>query len=542
MKKQIALISVLAALILISGCNMAGRQTRFEPRFGKTYSPKETKLEPNQPYILTPKESPKPQINCARVFGVRPGSPFLFTIAATGTRPISFEAQGLPDGLALDKQSAQIKGKIEKAGTYSVTLKATNSLGTSNRELKIVVGDQIALTPPMGWNSWNCWAANVSDKNVRASAKAMADSGLINHGWIYINIDDTWEGARGGQFNAIQPNKKFPDMKALCDYVHSLGLKSGIYSTPWITTYGGYIGGSSDNEDGAWEKIEGYENYSKKNHRLGKFAFDSNDAAQFAQWGIDYLKYDWNPNDEISTKRMAQALRASGRDIIYSLSNDSPFRSAAVFEKWCNCWRTTGDIRDAWTKKSLPKSEAFSNGLLDIWQLHLKWAPFCGPGHWPDPDMLVVGKVGWGTPHPTKLTPDEQYTHISLWCLWSAPLLLGCPLDQLDDFTLNLLINDEVLALDQDTLGIMAKQIVSAGNSRVLAKDLDDGSKAVGLFNIGSEPNTVKVTWEQLGVSGKQAVRDLWRQMNIGTYSDGFEAVVRPHGVVLVRIQPERKQ
>ena len=155
--------------------------------------------------------------------------------------------------------------------------------------------------------------------------------------------------------------------------------------------------------------------------------------------------------------------------------------------------------------------------------------------------MLVVGKVGWGSPHPTKLKPDEQYTHISLWCLWSAPLLLGCPLDQLDNFTLNLLTNDEVLALNQDPLGEQAKEIATAGSGKVLVKNLEDGSKAVGLFNTGEEPNTVKITWQQLGVTGNQAVRDLWRQKNIGTYSNGFEAMVRPHGVILVRIQPEKR-
>lgn len=331
-------------------------------------------------------------------------------------------------------------------------------------------------------------------------------------------------------------------MKALCDHIHSLGLKSGIYSTPWITTYGGYVGGSSDNEDGSWEKIEGYENYSKKNHRVGKFAFEPNDASQWAAWGIDYLKYDWNPNDEINTKRMADALRASGRDIVYSLSNGAPFNKAATWAKLANCWRTTGDIRDVWSKIKLPPSESqWAQGIIDIWKQHERWASFNGPGHWNDADMLVVGKVGWGTPHPTKLTPDEQYTHISLWCLWSAPLLLGCPLDQLDSFTLNLLTNDEVLALNQDPLGEQAKEIATAGSGKVLAKNLEDGSKAVGLFNTGEEPNAVKVTWQQLGVTGNQAVRDLWRQKNIGTYSDSFEAVVRPHGVILVRLQPEKK-
>jgi alpha-galactosidase len=530
MKKQTAIIGVLTVLVVIAGCE-ASQQ--------KTYTPAELKLDVNERYILTPKAPPEPRINGAKVFGVRPGSPFLFTIAATGNRPIAFEAQGLPEGLTLDKQTGHISGKVDKPGTYTVTLKASNSLGTTNRELKIVVGDQIALTPPMGWNSWNCWAGEVSDKNVRDSAKAMADSGLVNHGWTYINIDDAWQGARGGKYNAIQSNEKFPDMTGLCNYVHSLGLKIGIYSTPWVTSYAGYIGGSSDNEDDSWEKVDGYENYSK-NNRLGKYTFDTNDAKQWGDWGIDYLKYDWNPNDEQSTKRMADALRSSGRDIVYSLSNSAPFGKAAIWAKLANCWRTTGDIRDAWSKRQVPAGEQWACGLTEIWQSHLKWAPFNGPGHWNDADMLVVGKVGWGTPHPSKLTPDEQYTHISLWCLWSSPLLIGCPLDQLDDFTLNLLTNDEVLAINQDPLGKLATQVSKTGATQVLAKDLEDGSKAVGFFNTGEEPNAVKVTWEQLGVTGNQTVRDLWRQKNIGTYADEFEVMVRPHGVILVRVSPDK--
>ncbi|MGD1042897.1 MAG: glycoside hydrolase family 27 protein, partial [Sedimentisphaerales bacterium] len=420
-------------------------------------------------------------------------------------------------------------------GTYNVTLKAQNARGIATREFKIVVGDKIALTPPMGWNSWNCWAANVSDKNVRASAKAMIDSGLVNHGWTYINIDDTWQGKRGGKFNAIQGNQKFQDMKGLCDYVHSLGLKVGIYSTPWITSYAGYIGGSSDNEDGSWEKLANYE----KNKRFGKYAFDTNDAQQYGQWGIDYLKFDWDTHQEKEIAAMANALKATGRDIIYSLSAGMSFDKAALCAKLANCWRTTGDIRDGWSKKQVHETWAF--GVTEIWKEHLRWAPFSGPGHWADADMLVVGKVGWGAPHPSKLTPDEQYTHISLWCLWSSPLLIGCPLDQLDDFTKNLLTNDEVLAINQDPLGKIAKQIYASGPLQVLAKDLEDGSKAVGFFNTGEEPNAVKITWQQLGVTGNQTVRDLWRQKNIGTYKDGFEAVVRPHGVIMVRLQPEKK-
>jgi len=521
---------LIAMTITISGCNMAGPK--------KIYSPKELKLDPNERYILTPKESPKPRINGASVFGVRPGSPFLFTIPATGQRPMTFTAENLPQGLTLDSSTGRITGTLTASGTYDVILRAKSTVGNAESKLKIVVGEQIALTPPMGWNSWNCWAQNVSDKNVRASAKAMVDSGLVNHGWTYINIDDTWQGQRGGEFNAIGANKKFPDMKELCDYIHSLGLKAGIYSTPWITSYAGYPGGSSDDPNGSWEKLADYE----KNKRFGKYAFDTNDAKQLAKWGIDYLKYDWHTNDEKHTEQMANALRASGRDIVYSLSNSAPFNKAAAWAKLANCWRTTGDIRDAWSKTQLPRNESqWAQGVIDIWRQHVRWAPFTGPGHWADADMLVVGKVGWGKPHPSKLTPDEQYTHISLWCLWSCPLLLGCPLDQLDDFTLNLLTNDEVLAINQDPLGIQAKELSSAGNGKVLTNDLEDGSKAVGFFNIGDEPIAIKITWEQLGITGKQKIRDLWRQKNIGAYADEFEAMIRPHGVVLVRISPAKR-
>ena len=527
MKKQTFVLIALAAIILISGCDMAGQQ--------KTYSPKENKQPLDAKYILTPKAPDAPRINGAKVFGVRPGSPFLFIVPATGKRPMTFGADNLPTGLTIDNSTGLITGTLTTPGTYNVTLKAQNTLAVAYDKFKIVVGDKIAITPPMGWNSWNCWAAQVSDKNVRASAKAMVDSGLINHGWTYINIDDTWQGKRGGSFNALQSNQKFPDMKGLCDYVHSLGLKVGVYSTPWITSYAGYPGGSSDDPNGDWVKLANYES----NKRLGKYAFDTNDAQQYGQWGIDYLKFDWHTHKEKEIAAMANALKATGRDIIYSLSAGMDFGTAALCEKLANCWRTTGDIRDGWTKKQV--SETWAYGVTDIWKEHLKWAPFSGPGHWADADMLVVGKVGWGNPHPTKLKPDEQYTHISLWCLWSSPLLIGCPLDQLDDFTQNLLTNDEVLALNQDPLGKMAKQLPHDGNDRVLIKDLEDGSKAVGLFNTGEEYIAVKVTWQQLDVTGNQSVRDLWRQKNIGIYKDSFEAVVRPHGVVLVRIQPVNK-
>jgi alpha-galactosidase len=308
-----------------------------------------------------------------------------------------------------------------------------------------------------------------------------------------------------------------------------MGLKAGIYSTPWTTSYATYIGGSAENPEGTWSKptIPKRGNVNKKilPWAIGKYSFATNDANQWAAWGIDYLKYDWNPNELPETLEMYNALRSSGRDIVLSLSNSTPFTNASALSKIANCWRTTGDIRDTWDSMS---KKGFGED---------KWEPLAQRGHWNDPDMLVVGQVGWGSPHPTKLTPDEQYTHITLWCLLSAPLLLGCDLDQLDEFTLNILTNDEVLAVNQDALGKQALTISKNGDLRVLAKDLEDGSKAVGLFNLGETKATVTANWSDLKLSRKHFVRDLWRQKDLGKFSSKFELTVAPHSAELVKIE-----
>jgi alpha-galactosidase len=470
---------------------------------------------------------------------------------------MEFSVRGLPTGLQLDSKTGDISGSLPNPGDYVVTLRANNFKGHDEKRFHIVVGGRIALTPPMGWNSWNCWGSRVDADKVLQSARGMVSSGLINHGWTYINIDDAWQGSRGGPFNAIRGNEKFPDMKALCDEIHHMGLKIGIYSTPWTTSYADHIGGSAENPEGAWTKPttpkRGNVNRKKLPWAIGKYSFALNDARQWAAWGVDYLKYDWNPNEPPETAEMAGALRASGRDMVFSLSNNAPFTNAPALSKLANCWRTTGDIRDTWDSMS-------KKGLGQD-----KWEPYAGPGHWNDPDMLVVGLVGWGQPHPTHLTPDEQYTHITLWCLLSSPLLLGCDLDKIDDFTLNLLSNDEVLAVNQDSLGKQALCVVHQGDARVYAKDLADGSKAVGLFNIGSSSvRTVTVKWSDLGLrsrpmanypppngayllmtlgeraGNRHTVRDLWRQRSLGEFESQFQLPVAPHGAELVRISPSK--
>src|SRR5665213_3471710 len=235
------------------------------------------------PESLTPAPPPTPRIHGPSIFGVRPGSPFLYRIPATGERPMEFSVKKLPAGLQVDSATGEITGTLTSAGKYEIVLRAQNALGKSEKKFRIVVGDNISLTPAMGWNSWNCWGSHVTAEKVLQSARGMA-SNLIDHGWTYINIDDAWQGVRGGPFNGIQGNTNFSDMKGLCDQIHGMGLKAGSYSTPWTTSYATHIGGSAENPEGTWSKPtvqkKGRVNKKILPWAIGRYSFASNDAQQ----------------------------------------------------------------------------------------------------------------------------------------------------------------------------------------------------------------------------------------------------------------------
>ncbi|WP_434981332.1 NPCBM/NEW2 domain-containing protein [Daejeonia sp. YH14] len=495
------------------------------------------------PYILTPKPSDKPKINSASVYGGRPNSPFLFRVAATGDKPMTFSAKNLPDGLTLDSQTGIITGKIGIKGTYEVVLNAKNAKGSASKKLKIEIGGRIALTPTMGWNSWNCFGHEVSADKVKRAVDALVKSGLVNHGWNYINIDDSWQYNRDGKdtsYNGkmrdengyILTNSKFPDMKTLGDYIHGNGLKMGIYSSPGPWTCGGCA---------------------------GSYGYEKQDAESYAKWGVDYLKYDWcsyggvidglpdnDPNKVPSLafngggdldkgvkpfKLMGNLLKMQSRDIVYNLCQ---YGMGDVW-KWggesdAQSWRTTNDITDTWASV---KSIALAQD---------KAAPYAKPGNWNDPDMLVVGVVGWGNPHQSRLKPDEQYLHISLWSIFSAPLLIGCDLEKLDDFTLNLLTNDEVIAVNQDALGKQGVCLQTIGELRIYVKELEDGGKAVAFANFGREKvNMSYKDFKKLRISGRQTVRDIWRQKDIANVNTSNEALsldIPAHGVAYYKLSP----
>lgn len=495
----------------------------------------------DEKYILTPAPGKKPRINSAKIFGATPGNPVLYTIAATGEKPMLFSATPLPKGLKLDAKTGIISGRVAQAGKYELTLSAKNKYGLARQKLLLKIGDTIALTPPIGWNGWNSWARDIDQGKVIASAEAMVSKGLRDHGWTYINIDDAWQGIRSGPDTALQANEKFPDIKGMMDRIHALGLKVGLYSTPYIASYAGFIGASSDYPAGGETQklfVPSRQPYS----RIAKYRFERNDARQMAAWGTDFLKYDWRI-DVVSAERMSEALKKSGRDIVFSISNNAPFDKVKDWNRVTNMYRTGPDIKDSWT------SLYHTSFTLD------RWAPFAGPGHWLDPDMMILGEVSIGPiMHPTRLTPDEQYSHVSIFSLLAAPMLIGCPLERLDDFTLNLLSNDEVIAINQDPLGKAGRLVAEENGVQIWLKPLEDGAFAVGLFNVadfGKTPEsyfrwgdetakTFHFDFAKLGLPGTYQLRDVWRQKDLGVFKGAYDAEIRHHGVLLLKLTQSR--
>jgi alpha-galactosidase len=485
-----------------------------------------------KPVVLTPPPGPEPRINGPKVYGCRPGRPFLYRIPCTG-KGILFSADGLPAGLTLDPATGIIAGQAPpQRGEHRVTLRAQNERGRSERVLKIVVGDTLALTPPMGWNSWYIHYYRVTAADMRAAADAMIQSGMADFGYEYVNIDDCWmvqPGAADPKLGgpprdadgAIRSNGLFPDMKALADYIHSKGLKAGLYTSPGLQTCQGYA---------------------------GSYQHEEADARRFAQWGYDFLKYDWCSYGGVAKgkdlaalqlpyRKMGEILKKLDRDVVYNLCQ---YGMGEVW-KWGgevggNCWRTTGDL-GLERGGLLPGFYRIGLSNAQHWQ-HAK------PGQWNDPDYILIGWVGdaqrQAVGRRTTLTPNEQYSYMSLWSLMAAPLVFSGDMTKLDEFTLGILCNAEVIEVDQDPLGRQGKPVVRDDATLVLAKPLEDGSLAVGLFNLDEVARPITVSWSQLELKGPQRARDLWRQKDLGVFDGQYTAPVARHGVMLLRLWPKQ--
>ena len=486
------------------------------------------KEKPANQDIYTPHPKLKPRINGPLIYGCRPGHPFIYRIPCQGKRPITFLIEGLPSGLKYNPATGIITGNVPEKGEYDVLILARSSKGTDTRKLKIVAGDQLALTPPMGYNHWYAHYDRITDEMMRDAADVLIKSGMADVGYQYVNIDDCWMNApnnkdslrvgplRDEQGN-ILPNHHFPDMKGLTDYIHSKGLKAGLYTSPGTLTCGGFA---------------------------GAYQHEEQDARQFAAWGFDFLKYDWCSYEKIAGadksletyqkpyRQMGSILKSLDRDIVFNLCQ---YGMGDVW-KWGNevdgqCWRTSGDLGFELDR------------IFDVAIKNSEYRQYSKPGAWNDPDYIQIGWIGnaskQGIPELTPMPAAMQYAYMSLWSLMAAPLIYSGDMSKLDEFTINVLCNPEVIEVNQDPLGESALVIKIDIDRFLMIKNLEDGSKAVGLFNRGKNAADVSVDWIALQLSGKQSVRDLWHQKELGIFDQKYSAKVPALGVVMVKISKQ---
>lgn len=359
---------------------------------------------------------------------------------------------------------------------------------------------ELARTPPMGWNSWNHFRLKIDDVTIRAQAAALVKNGMKDAGYEYVVIDGGWEGFHDQEGNFHSDPQRFPDMKALIDYIHGLGLKAGIHTTPGPKTCSG---------------------------REGSYGHEVQDAQTFAQWGIDFVKYDWCSGDQVykpeqmqaAYKKFADALAATGRPILLSLCQ---YGIQDVW-KWgasvgAQMWRTTFDIEDNY----------FQMMFIGLGQNGLE--KYAGPGRWNDPDMLEVGNG--------HMKEEEYRTHMTLWCMLAAPLFAGNDLTDMSRSALQILTNREAIAIDQDSAGVQGHRVWQEGPTEIWIKSLADGSKAVAIFNRETRPMSVPLNFKELSLPETSQARDLWLHKQLGTFRQDMTVQVPGHGSVLLKIEP----
>jgi alpha-galactosidase len=506
-----------------------------DARFRVQTPPMTVKNEPEERYILTPPSSPAPRINGAKITGASAAKPFMFLIAASGERPMIFEAENLPNGLALDRNKGLITGSCKQAGHYKIPITATNSHGVCSDTLEIVIGGDLALTPHMGWNSWYIYATGITQDIMQKSAQAMYDEGLVNYGYTFVNIDDGWEikansddpiigGPGRNPDGTIRTNKNFPNMKGLTNYIHRLGLKAGLYSSPGGTTCGGYT---------------------------ASFGHEAQDIKTFADWEFDFLKYDWcsygdevtsNYEDEITPESLedmqkpyrliGQLIRQADRDIILNMCQ---YGMGDVW-KWGKevggqSWRTDGDIG---------ATDNLHGNMFRIGFLQEKLKDYSGPGGWNDPDYLLFGDVyDWNKQIqvPSPYSPSDHYTCMTLWSMMAAPLIFSGNMLTLDDFTKNILCNAEVIDINQDKLGKPGYAIYNVDWIEIWKRELSDGNTAIAIFNKRPMKTTVPLDWKALGYEGDYQVHDLWRQTDLGKTANVTSFDIPRHGCVMLKIR-----
>jgi alpha-galactosidase len=553
MKKTLTLLALISAAI--SAANFLSAQT---------VSTNASLTGREQQIIAASTAGAAPQFNGPRVIGIRPNTPLIWSLAVSGERPLEFSAKKLPAGLVLDGKTGIITGTLAEKGEFTFTASAKNSAGKAATKVKIVCGDTIALTPPLGWNSYDAFGDNVVESEVLANARYVAEK-MQPVGWDTVVVDYCWSdpGAHDNNRNAranaplaadefgrlLPAPNRFPSavggagsgagFKPLADAVHALGLKFGIHIMRGIPRNS--VAANLPIEGSTFTAAEAGNPADKCSWCPDMFGVNSNAAGQawydscarlWASWGVDYIKVDdlSHPYHTAEVEMVRHAIDHCGRTIMFSTSpGETPVADAAHVMTHANLWRVSDDFWDNW------------RSLDHEFTLAARWNGFAGPGHWPDADMLPVGHLSVahrsvGQDRLTHLTHDEQLTHLSFWCLLPSPLMVGANLPDNDAWTLALLTNPEVIAVDQDALGQSAQRLTNApAGVEIWTKKLADQSLAVGIFNRGKAAVTVDLTWKDLGLRARPAVRDLWLRQDLGRAKQ-FSAEIPPHGCRLLRV------
>jgi len=535
---RLKLIVTYSIALLLWGANLCHSASVYDARI----SEKE---------ILTPAPAKAPRINGPKVYGARPGKEFIYRIPCQGRRPIRFEVDGLPSTLKLNADKGILTGKTPgKKDVYTMTFTAKNAYGEASRPFTLVVGENIALTPPTGWNSWGGHMVAVSDDVMRKAADVFVEKGLADAGFQYLGIDDCWMrlnsemyagrservrqkhrtydyeatgtiGPIRDEHGNILPNAKFPDMKAMTDYIHSFGLKVGIYSGPGPSTCQSWA---------------------------GSYGHERADADQFARWGFDLLKYDQCSGGRVLAellksvpdfqvkdfwRPMSNYLRVQDRDILFNLcqyGRDDPWTWAPGLG--IQSWRIGGDLNH-------DVATYFKQAL----RIAIDLRQYSRPGHWNDPDFMYIHRIKdvskMGEPsEEIPLDTNQRYQYVTLWSIICAPFFFSCDIENIDTFTIGLLANADVLNINQDELGHVAEVVRNDDSTEtVMVKNLADGSTALAVFNRNTESEAViEVTWDQIGVTGRHRIFDVWRQKNLGPIDGGISVRLSPNGVGLFRV------
>ena len=529
--------------------------------------PRTLKLAPSNPTVAPSTPAAKPQITAPGIIGLRPNTPVLFTVSAFGQPPMRYTAKGLPPGLKLDAETGKVRGTMAQAGIQTLTVTAKNTIGTDTRKIQLETGQTVCLTPPLGWNSYDCFGDNVIESEILANARYMRDN-LLPHGWEYVIVDYRWYDPDAAKkpndpnshqdaaltmdrFGRLEPApNRFPSaaegkgFKPLADTIHRMGLKFGIHIMRGIPRQAVKqnlpIQGSEFHAADAANTASICpwcpDMYGVDTSKLAGQAWYDSILRQYAGWGVDYIKVDdmSAPYSAGEIEAVRKAIDKCGRAIAFSLSpGDTPIEQAKHVTVQANLWRISGDFWDEWSAVS------------HQFDLIARWQGNGGPGHWPDADMiplghLSVGNRSVGQDRTTRLTKDEQITMMSLWALAPSPLMLGMNLPDNDAWTLSLLTNDEVLAINQDAGGKQAIRLPQPGGTagtEVWTRELADGSHVIGLFNRLRVSMPLRVRWSDIGLAKVKTVRDVWQRRDVPVQADGIETTLGPHGAALLRVR-----